>query len=52
MDNVSITPKLDRPIGPLQATAVVAFSIAMSMLLLYATGCYRRDAILSRDQHT
>jgi basic amino acid/polyamine antiporter, APA family len=24
MDNVSITPKLDRPIGPLQATAMVA----------------------------
>jgi len=35
-------------VGPLQATAVVLISIAMSMLLLYATGCYRRDAILNR----
>jgi sugar transferase (PEP-CTERM system associated) len=35
-------------VGPLQATTVVIFSIAMSMLLLYATGCYRRDAILNR----
>jgi sugar transferase (PEP-CTERM system associated) len=35
-------------VGPLQAAAVVALSIVMSMLLLYATGCYRRDAILNR----
>ena len=35
-------------VGPIQATVVVVFSIAMSMLLLYATGCYRRDAILNR----
>ncbi len=35
-------------VGPIQATAVVVLSIAMSMLLLYATGCYRRDAILNR----
>jgi sugar transferase (PEP-CTERM system associated) len=35
-------------VGPLQATAVVGISIVTSMILLYATGCYRRDAILNR----
>jgi len=35
-------------VGQLQAAAVVGISIATSMLLLYATGCYRRDAILNR----
>jgi len=35
-------------VGLIQASAVVAISIATSMILLYATGCYRRDAILNR----
>jgi sugar transferase (PEP-CTERM system associated) len=35
-------------VGLVQATAVVAISIVTSMILLYATGCYRRDAILNR----
>src|SRR5882672_8480036 len=35
-------------VGLIQATAVVGISIATSMILLYATGCYRRDAILNR----
>jgi len=35
-------------VGLVQASAVVAISIATSMILLYATGCYRRDAILNR----
>ena len=35
-------------VGLVQATAVVVISIATSMILLYATGCYRRDAILNR----
>jgi sugar transferase (PEP-CTERM system associated) len=35
-------------VGLIQATAVVGISIVTSMILLYATGCYRRDAILNR----
>ena len=35
-------------VGLVQAAAVVGISIIASMLLLYATGCYRRDAILNR----
>ncbi len=35
-------------VGLVQAAAVVGISIATSMILLYATGCYRRDAILNR----
>jgi sugar transferase (PEP-CTERM system associated) len=35
-------------VGLIQATTVVAISIVTSMILLYATGCYRRDAILNR----
>lgn len=34
--------------GLAQASAVVGFSIVISMLFLYATGCYRRDALLNR----
>ena len=34
--------------GLLQAAAVVVISVTASMLLLYGTGCYRRDAILNR----
>jgi hypothetical protein len=34
--------------GLVQAAAVVGFSLIASMLLLYATGCYRRDALLNR----
>ena len=34
--------------GLVQASAVVGFSIVISMLFLYATGCYRRDALLNR----
>jgi len=36
-------------VGLVQATAVLVISIATSMILLYATGCYRRDAILNRS---
>jgi len=35
-------------VGLVQATAVLVISIVTSMILLYATGCYRRDAILNR----
>jgi sugar transferase (PEP-CTERM system associated) len=35
--------------GPLEAAAVVALSILTSLMFLYATGCYRRDALLSRS---
>lgn len=35
--------------GPVQAIAVIALSVLTSMLFLYATGCYRRDALLSRS---
>jgi len=34
--------------GPVHAAAVVIISIAFSMAFLYATGCYRRDALLNR----
>jgi len=34
--------------GPVEAGAVVGFSIVISMVFLYATGCYRRDALLNR----
>ncbi|HKX36982.1 MAG TPA: TIGR03013 family XrtA/PEP-CTERM system glycosyltransferase [Rhizorhapis sp.] len=34
--------------GLFEAAAVVGISIVTSMILLYATGCYRRDAILNR----
>ena len=34
--------------GLIQASAVVGVSIVASMMLLYGTGCYRRDAILNR----
>jgi sugar transferase (PEP-CTERM system associated) len=34
--------------GPGEAFAVMATSIFTSLVLLYATGCYRRDALLSR----
>jgi len=33
--------------GPIQASVVVGFSVLVVLLFLYATGCYRRDAILS-----
>ncbi len=35
-------------VGLVQAAAVIGLSIVTSMILLYATGCYRRDAILNR----
>lgn len=34
--------------GLAEASAVVGFSIVISMVFLYATGCYRRDALLNR----
>ncbi|HEX4634931.1 MAG TPA: TIGR03013 family XrtA/PEP-CTERM system glycosyltransferase [Rhizomicrobium sp.] len=34
--------------GLVEASAVVGFSIVISMVFLYATGCYRRDALLNR----
>ena len=34
--------------GVIQASAVVVISVIASMMLLYGTGCYRRDAILNR----
>jgi sugar transferase (PEP-CTERM system associated) len=34
--------------GPIQAMSVIAISTLISMMFLYATGCYRRDALLSR----
>lgn len=34
--------------GPVEALAVIAISIFISLMFLYATGCYRRDALLSR----
>ena len=33
--------------GVLQAATVVSFSVLIILIFLYATGCYRRDAILS-----
>jgi sugar transferase (PEP-CTERM system associated) len=35
--------------GLLQEIAVVALSTLISMMFLYATGCYRRDALLNRS---
>lgn len=35
-------------VGLAEAGAVVGISIVISMVFLYATGCYRRDALLSR----
>jgi sugar transferase (PEP-CTERM system associated) len=34
--------------SPLEVIAVVGFSTLMSLVLLYATGCYRRDAVIDR----
>jgi len=34
--------------GLKEASAVVGFSIVISVVFLYATGCYRRDALLNR----
>lgn len=34
--------------GPTEAFAVVAISIPFFLMFLYATGCYHRDALLSR----
>ena len=33
--------------GPAQAAAVVSFSVLIALIFLYATGCYRRDALLT-----
>ena len=33
--------------GPMQAGVVASFSVVLVLIFLYATGCYRRDAILS-----
>jgi sugar transferase (PEP-CTERM system associated) len=35
--------------GPVEAISVIAISTLASLMFLYATGCYRRDALLSRS---
>jgi sugar transferase (PEP-CTERM system associated) len=35
--------------GPLQEIAIIAMSALISMMFLYSTGCYRRDALLNRS---